>query len=167
MTPKGKARSAPSRPIAVAAVALFASVMGCGHAHTEGPVQAPDEKTTATGTPSDAKHTDNSLSEPKHATVTSGLKGPNGEAQNISIATSPASLLKPGAAKTIEEKLRREGDLKGDADSDDEAGTREALARFQRRHNLPATGAPDDATVQKLGLKPQDIFRSGNDRPKE
>jgi Putative peptidoglycan binding domain len=129
---------------------LAAITIGCGHAQTVGPAVAPDEKSDSATTPA------------HHKTVTSDLKGPDGAPQNISISTSPDALLKPGAAKLIQQKLSQDGDFDGDASSDD-GRARAALAKFQRRHDLPATGVPDDATVRKLGLKPEDIFRTGKD----
>jgi peptidoglycan hydrolase-like protein with peptidoglycan-binding domain len=77
------------------------------------------------------------------------------------LATSPAALLEPGALRTVQEKLSSRGELS----QDDESGkldepTRRALRSFQRKSGLPATGMPDDVTVQKLGLDPGKIFRS-------
>jgi hypothetical protein len=135
---------------------LAAITSGCGHAQTVGPAVAPDEKSTA-----------ESPAPVHHKIVTSDLKGPDGERQDIAISTSPGALLKPGAAKLIQEKLSQDGDLEGDASSDLDARARAALAKFQRRHDLPATGIPDDATVRKLGLAPETVFRSGKDHVNE
>jgi hypothetical protein len=129
---------------------LASGAGGCGHTQTVGPAVAPDEKSTM-----------ESAAPVHHKTVTSDLKGPDGERQNISISTSPAALLKPGAAKSIQERLSRSGDLHGDVSSGLDGPTQNALKTFQREHDLPATGIPDDATVRKLGLKPEDIFRTG------
>ncbi|HEX4405457.1 MAG TPA: peptidoglycan-binding domain-containing protein [Polyangia bacterium] len=129
---------------------------GCGHARAVGPAVAPEEK-TASASPAPVHH----------KTVTSDLEGPNGERQTISISTSPGALLKPGAAKLIQEKLSQQGDLEGDPSSDLDGRARSALAKFQRRHDLPATGLPDDATVRKLGLAPEAVFRSGKDHVSE
>jgi len=63
--------------------------------------------------------------------------------------------------KLIQEKLSQNGDLHGDVTSELDENTHDALSKFQHRHDLPATGSPDDATVRKLGLEPEDIFRSG------
>jgi hypothetical protein len=135
---------------------LAAVLSGCGHAHTVGPAVAPEEKQVS-----------ESATPVHHKTVTSDLKGPDGERQNISISTSPGALLKPGAAKIIQEKLSQDGDFDGDVSSDLDGRTRGALAKFQRRHDLPATGIPDDATVRKLGLRPDDVFRNGKDHRNE
>ena len=69
--------------------------------------------------------------------------------------------MKPGALETIQEKLAHAGALKGDPSGKMDAATQKALVQFQRDHNLPATGVPDDATVGRLGLKPSDVFRAG------
>jgi hypothetical protein len=37
----------------------------------------------------------------------------------------------------------------------------DGLRRFQRAHDLPATGIPDHQTVKDLGLDPDQIFRQG------
>jgi peptidoglycan hydrolase-like protein with peptidoglycan-binding domain len=82
-------------------------------------------------------------------------------ADGPALTTSPAALLKPGALKAIQERLARDGVLSSDqATGEPNTATTNALVRFQRGHNLPATGTPDDATVRKLGLQPNDVFRS-------
>ena len=159
----GKSPGVGAGPRAMAGcslAAIFALASGCGHAHTVGPAESPNEGATA----SSSSASDSASVKPRR---TSGLKGPNGDAQNISIASSPTLLLKPGAAKRIQEKLAHDGDLHGEVDGELDGRTRDALAQFQRSHDLPATGVPDDATVRKLGLKPEDVFRSGNDQPHE
>lgn len=163
-------RQTPSAALAhrVASFLLVGAVIfgaGCGHAHTVGGPEAPNEKSRAEAGAPDEPNTEPPPAVLHPRKVTSDLKGPNGERQNISISTSPGGLLKPGAAKAIQAKLSRDGDLHGDVGSDRDGPTHDALARFQRSHDLPATGVPDDATVRKLGLKPEDIFRSGNDHP--
>jgi len=40
--------------------------------------------------------------------------------------------------------------------------TRQGLQAFQKKNNLPATGMPDDLTVQKLGLGVEQIFRAAS-----
>lgn len=85
---------------------------------------------------------------------------PSGNA-SAPLSNSPAGLLKPDALEKIQSKLEANGQL----DKDYSAGkfdpnTRTALRNFQEANGLPATGAPDDATVRKLGLNPSDIFRA-------
>jgi hypothetical protein len=78
----------------------------------------------------------------------------------LPLTSSPAGLLQPGAAETIQGRLVKGGQLNDDQKSGRlDAPTREALITFQKAHDLPATGIPDDATVRKLGLDPNAIFR--------
>lgn len=69
--------------------------------------------------------------------------------EDIPVASSPQGLLKPGADEKVREKL---GVSKG-------AGMRKALMKFQREHDLPATGMLDHETVERLGFDPKDIFQ--------
>jgi hypothetical protein len=65
------------------------------------------------------------------------------------VATSPSGLLKPGA----EEKVRDKLGVKAGGGS-----LRKALQKFQKEHDLPATGILDQRTVESLGLDPDDVF---------
>lgn len=77
------------------------------------------------------------------------------------LATSPAGLLEPGAVKRIQERLHERGLLPEQARSGKLDGrTRKALRELQEKHNLPATGTPDDLTLQKLGLDASELARS-------
>lgn len=69
-------------------------------------------------------------------------------ARDIDVATTPQGLLKPGAQDKVREKL-------GLGKNDD---VNTALRRFQREHDLPATGMLDHETAERLGLAPDDIF---------
>ena len=80
---------------------------------------------------------------------------------DIEIASTPAALLAPGGARAIQERLVHSGELTGEPSGELDGPTHAALARFQRAHDLPATGVPDNATVKKLGLDCGKIFRSG------
>lgn len=82
------------------------------------------------------------------------------ESGGVPLATSPAGLLAPGADEKIHDRLVAEGFLDDDAKRSD-AATSEGLRRFQRAHDLPATGIPDDKTVKDLGLDPGEVFRRG------
>ena len=85
----------------------------------------------------------------------------NAEDRPPPLATSPAGLLEPGAVKRIQERLHERGFLTGDARSGKLDGrTREALRELQKKHKLPATGTPDDLTMQKLGLDAGELARS-------
>jgi hypothetical protein len=78
----------------------------------------------------------------------------------LPLTSSPSGLLQPGAAETIQGRLVKGGQLADDKKSGElDTRTRDALMAFQKAHDLPATGIPDDATVRKLGLDPNAIFR--------
>ncbi len=136
---------------------LGATALGCAHTHTAGDRGA---GTTAEGRPeSPAKGgKGNSADRPAHhadGTVTATRTGAP------PLATSPAGLLKADAVEAIQEKLASRGDLSDKRESGKlDPPTREALREFQRKNNLPATGMPDDLTVQKLGLDPGRVFRA-------
>jgi peptidoglycan hydrolase-like protein with peptidoglycan-binding domain len=163
--------------------------VGCGHARTVEPAVPPaeakkeekkdakkadakkdekkDEKDAKADAKAEGKPDDDSESEaaPKktaatftshHATNSDDSKEEDGA---VRLSTSPAALLKPGALKTIQEKLVHAGDLEGEPNGQMDAATQKALVKFQRHHDLPATGVPDDATVGRLGLKPAEVFR--------
>lgn len=68
--------------------------------------------------------------------------------EDIEVATSPQGLLEPGALDKVRDKL---GVAKGES-------VQVALRRFQREHDLPATGMLDHETVEQLGLSPDEIF---------
>lgn len=72
----------------------------------------------------------------------------------IPLATSAEGLLVPNGERAVRQKLSDGGFLK-----DDSTSTRAGLLRFQREHDLPATGAPDAATLRKLGLDPEKLLR--------
>lgn len=90
-------------------------------------------------------------------------KGPDGRGSDlhpgkpeaVPVATAPELLLKPGAEDKIRDRLAAQGFLK-----DDEKGSmRGGIRRFQKEHDLPATGVVDHETVKALGLEPGEIFR--------
>jgi hypothetical protein len=146
-------------------VALIACSVGCSHARTvgSGNESAEPQKNEDKG---HATPPEDSNARPPH-NPSPGEAPPTDKASReqaeVPIASSPAGLLDPGAAKQIQEKLEDKGVLHEDHPSGELDGpTREALSRFQRDSNLPATGVPDDATVRKLGLDPEKIFKAQN-----
>jgi hypothetical protein len=67
-------------------------------------------------------------------------------------------VISPTDIRRAQEALRAKGLNPGDDGKlDDE--TQEALAKFQKQNNLPATGMLDDKTLMKLGV---DLHREGN-----
>jgi peptidoglycan hydrolase-like protein with peptidoglycan-binding domain len=79
------------------------------------------------------------------------------------LSTSATGILKDGGAALLQQRLHAQGYLTNDKKTGklDDA-TEAALRSFQRDRHLPATGIPDDATVNALGLKPSDVFRTAN-----
>ena len=65
--------------------------------------------------------------------------------EDVPVATTSLALLQPGAEDKVRDKL-------GIGSKD---ALPEAVRRFQREHDLPATGTLDHATVRKLGLEPE------------
>ena len=136
--------------------------MGCGHARAVG-----DADPTHATPPSDARPA--GRTERARAPVEASLAAPSkaaGPPDAPPLATSPAGLLKPNAIEAIQDKLKSRGHLPMDhhPGSLDEP-TRQGLQAFQKENNLPATGMPDDLTVQKLGLEVEQIFRTASTGP--
>jgi murein L,D-transpeptidase YcbB/YkuD len=85
----------------------------------------------------------------------------------VPLATSSAGLLRPGAVEIIQQRLTRAGALaEGHESGKLDAATRAAVTHFQQEKGLAATGELDDATVEKLGLDPKDVFEAGAGAPK-
>jgi hypothetical protein len=82
------------------------------------------------------------------------VAGGSRDPESIPVSTSDQGLLKPGAEKAVIDKL-------GVKSKD---GLRAALQKFQRSHDLPATGMLDHETVKVLGLNPEDIFERAGRR---
>lgn len=131
---------------------------GCGHARTVEPAVPPAEAKEAD------KAEKKAAPEKKTAATFTSRHATSDESKDtaaVRLSTSPEALLKPGALARIQEKLAHEGTLKGEPSGKMDAATKKGLEEFQRDHDLPATGIPDDATVGRLGLKPTDVFRQG------
>lgn len=136
---------------------MAAALLGCGHAKTTDAQRTSDEK---------AEQADGPASERRPRETRSGERRDEGSRRapeakqsggDIPVATDASGLLAPGADKQIREKLSEGGFT--DGRGKEELSTEEALRRFQREKELPATGMPDDATVRALGLDPGDVFR--------
>jgi peptidoglycan hydrolase-like protein with peptidoglycan-binding domain len=84
-----------------------------------------------------------------------------GAQTRIPVASTPQGLLKEGAVRKIQERLRARGLLAGDPIADQlDADTRAALAKFQKQEGLPATGLPSYETARHLGLDLDEIFQT-------
>jgi hypothetical protein len=127
--------------LALALIGLAA----CGHA-----------KTTDEGTPAaesgPTSHREKNAG--KRAPARQGSAEPASTPGDVPVSTSPAGLLAPGADDKIRDKLAAAGYAA------EGKSTKEALRRFQKANDLPATGMPDNETVKKLGLDPSEIFRA-------
>jgi murein L,D-transpeptidase YcbB/YkuD len=85
----------------------------------------------------------------------------------LRLSTSPEGQLTPDGLKLVRARLRAEGDLapsEADERADEDAlhlddPTEQAVRSAQRRHGLPATGIPDEATIRALGLDPTRVLR--------
>jgi len=142
---------------AVAAVTAAFVASACGHTHD---TESANVETHGHATPpkdrsNEPAHAPDPGASPPHDHSNQAEGGPE-----IPLATSPSGLLVPGAAKRIQARLAAQ-DLLGSDRADDvlDGPTTQALRRFQHQNGLPATGVPDDATVRKLGLRPEDVFK--------
>lgn len=142
----------------MATALLFA--IACGHTHNVGDTASnttpPADEKTAAHEPSG-----------RPAVTNAGAVTVPGRDGAPPLATTPAGLLKPHAVERIQEKLASSGRLPEEHETGTLDGpTRRALREFQHSNNLPATGMPDDVTIQKLGLGTQEIFRASEDAVK-
>jgi peptidoglycan hydrolase-like protein with peptidoglycan-binding domain len=146
---------------------LFA--IACGHTHSVGDTTS---NTTGNTTGNTTPPADQRAAPPKHSGRVSADKGGlvdgPGRDGAVPLATSPTGLLKPHAIEKIQEKLASSGRLSEDHETGKmDEPTRKALREFQQSKNLPATGMPDDVTIQKLGLGTEDVFRASEDPAKD
>jgi hypothetical protein len=126
--------------------------VACAHPHQ--PENASQESsgseraTADAGPPSAASPAASSKDSPSGSV----LRG-SGDVMNSSgtpLGTSANALLQPGAEHQVREKLglpEHGGSLN------------QAVMKFQREHDLPATGVLDHTTARALGLDPEQIFR--------
>ncbi len=133
---------------------LTGLALGCSHTRSVSHQAA--EPSPSQGQKQEDKAKRDRSGERKHRTTTGETAEP------VPLTPSPAGQLRPGAIGGLQDKLIERGYLDRDARSQELDGkTEQALRRFQRDQGLPATGIPDDLTVQKLGLSPGEVFRSG------
>jgi hypothetical protein len=85
----------------------------------------------------------------------------------IPVASTPQGLLRAGAEKRIQSRLHARGLLRPEQVNGQLDGvTRQALRKFQKSEGLPATGLPSYETVERLGLKLDEIFHTTR-RPRD
>ncbi len=90
-----------------------------------------------------------------------------GAETGIPVASTPQGLMRDGAEKRIQERLRARGLLRADQCTGQlDADTRAALRTFQKSEGLPTTGLPSYETVDHLGLDLDTIFHASA-RPRD
>ena len=100
---------------------------------------------------------------PKVVGVTKGSgdkKERSEEAKNVPVplSTHPSGLRRPGGEEKLVQALEDQGVLSGRPGSKvSETQISAAIRRFQHSQSLAATGFAYDATLKRLGLKPEDI----------
>jgi hypothetical protein len=119
-------------------------------------------KTTDDGKPR-ASENDEAKEEPKKAKPRAAADGKGselhpGKPDAVPVATAPEALLLPGAEEKIRDRLIAGGFLDSDR-KQSKTAMRDSIRRFQKEHDLPATGVADHETVKGLGLEPDEIFR--------
>lgn len=150
----------PSLALALIAAAFF----GCGHAKTTDAQRTDEEQREqkqdeAQGEKRQEKAKKESAREGGERRGTGPKRTTDRPASGdeVPVPSTASGLLAPGADDKIREKLSERG-FTGGGDKE-KVSTEEALRRFQRDKELPATGMPDHATVRALGLDPDDVFR--------
>ncbi|HVU52272.1 MAG TPA: peptidoglycan-binding domain-containing protein [Polyangia bacterium] len=135
--------------------ALLVALASCGHTRSVEPTSEPGHERPPFDQSASSVH------KPEPVAGAPSSSGPSRSPTGLPLPTSPAGLLKPGAAKAIQERLIHAGALSRRTTTDELDGeTRAALERYQKSQGLPATGDPDGATIDRLGLKAEDVFVS-------
>lgn len=79
----------------------------------------------------------------------------------IPVASTPQGLMREGAEKKIQLRLKAEGLLRPEQCTGQfDAATSLGLRKFQKSQGLPATGLPSYETVDKLGLDLDVVFHT-------
>lgn len=136
-----------------------AMLLGCGHTER---VRAPEPETT----PQDEAPAPGPGSEGEPAEESPATSpGQSDQSQlpsepRVPLAASPGALMQAEAIEALQKSLKSAGFLEGSLSGRLDAETEQALRAYQRAHDLPATGLPDRATAESLGLDPDDLFKS-------
>jgi hypothetical protein len=78
----------------------------------------------------------------------------------LEVSLTPEAQFKEGSVERIQDALRERGLLEGEVKRGDlDVPTSVALGRLQAERDLARTGQPDRATLEALGLEPQDVFQ--------
>jgi hypothetical protein len=120
-------------------------------------------QTTDVDRPASAKATDsNEGGSGGPATQKAHLPDANGRISDPGhpvLSVSPVGLRKPGGTEKLEVALNKAGFLQ-EPSAANEGDVRQALIRFQAKHELAKTGFADHETLRQLGLNPNDIDMS-------
>jgi len=134
-------------------LSLMLASLACSHARKVD--DASDQNTAKVDDPGEHAAPEQQVADPQAAASRKGLiAGGEKAPERVPVASSPAGLLKPGAEQKVREKLGLSA--KGEE-------LRPALQRFQRQHDLPATGILDHRTAKELGLDPDELFERAHD----
>lgn len=164
-----KANSIVQRVVGVVGVTAVVALAGCGHARSvEDPAAAAEQKSEKAGKaandtpPSDRQRARAAKSEAK-SEGKSGVADKQPGPSEIPVSSSPAGQLEDGAVKKIQDRLVAKDFLKPDQESGElDERTTEGLRKFQKSRDLASTGTPDQETIRKLGLDPNEIFRAAH-----
>jgi hypothetical protein len=87
-------------------------------------------------------------------------KGGASTGVELKVSLTPEAQFRDGAVERIQDALRERGLLEGEVKRGDlDVPTSVALGKLQAERDLARTGQPDRATLEALGLKPQDVFQ--------
>jgi hypothetical protein len=132
----------------------------CKHATDVASGRPPDDREAGAVPEPDAQR----QSERPSSQARSPAQGQRPSTEGVPLPTSAQGLLRPGAAREIKHALEAKGYLRGAVDVDLlDADATAALRKFQGDQDLAKTGAPDHATIEKLGLRPDEIFKARTD----
>ena len=123
---------------------LFAVVAsaGCAHSHAVEPAARGGDPRGASGSAADHRSLE---VKPRHS-------------DEPPVASASGGMVKRDGAGKIQRALGEHGLAVTETGTLDDS-TQAAILKFQRREGLPATGLPDNETLRRLGLDPQEIKR--------
>jgi hypothetical protein len=125
------------------ALALVAA-LAAGCSHTETVKRPPDSENSASAGTATA---------PKKGAVSRE----NVREGGAPVPITPEGNLAPGQLKKVQDRLVQRGFLQDRSGALDDA-TRAAIKKLQKSQDLPETGLPDQETVKRLGLDPDQVF---------
>jgi hypothetical protein len=128
-------------------------LLSCLHAQTT------DANKPASGQPTDSESESNSGAPAAKKPRLPDENGRISEPGHPVLSVSPVGLRKPGGTERLEVALNKAGFLQ-ESSGANEGDLRQAVIRFQAKHDLAKTGFADHETLRRLGLNPKDIDMS-------